>query len=243
MVTIYLAPRRAVLGTARRSAHSRRAGRRYRRGQAANPGTGPDAHSPSIRPCSRWGLAAAVSPQATGRSYRPISTLPPTPEPALPPMTWQNGRPVDAGGGMFLCHFPSPASVSQPLRKPGSYPAPCPEEPGLSSPARLPPPRRSPGLAWPLQCQSSIGGYGGQGRGDSGPISKSANPLILSLSKDGITMGRMVRQAHHERVMPSLAIAGGWPSSSSTPPPHNPGTFPAAASCRTCLRWFWGFLR
>ena len=33
--------------------------------------------SPPIRPCSRWGLTVAASPQATGRSYRPISPLPP----------------------------------------------------------------------------------------------------------------------------------------------------------------------
>jgi len=32
--------------------------------------------SPPIWPCSRWGLAAAASPQAAGRSYRPISPLP-----------------------------------------------------------------------------------------------------------------------------------------------------------------------
>ena len=31
---------------------------------------------PPIWPCSRWGLAAAASPQAAGRSYRPISPLP-----------------------------------------------------------------------------------------------------------------------------------------------------------------------
>ena len=30
---------------------------------------------PPIWPCSRWGLAAAASPQAAGRSYRPISPL------------------------------------------------------------------------------------------------------------------------------------------------------------------------
>ena len=31
--------------------------------------------SPPIWPCSRWGLAAAASPQTAGRSYRPISPL------------------------------------------------------------------------------------------------------------------------------------------------------------------------
>ncbi len=30
---------------------------------------------PPIWPCSRWGLAAAASPQTAGRSYRPISPL------------------------------------------------------------------------------------------------------------------------------------------------------------------------
>ncbi|SVD61981.1 uncharacterized protein METZ01_LOCUS414835, partial [marine metagenome] len=34
----------------------------------------------------------------------------------------------------FLCHFPSPSAASLPAKKPGSYPAPCPVEPGLSSP-------------------------------------------------------------------------------------------------------------
>lgn len=75
---------------------------------------------PPIWPCSRWGLAAAASPQAAGRSYRPISPL------SL--HCWKDG--------MFLCHFPSPngAPTSRGCRQaPGSYPAPCPEEPGLSS--------------------------------------------------------------------------------------------------------------
>ncbi len=44
-------------------------------GSSSQPGDGPGAHSPSIRPCSRWGLAAAASPQSAGRSYRPISPL------------------------------------------------------------------------------------------------------------------------------------------------------------------------
>ena len=61
----------------------------------------------------------------TGRSCRPISTLPPN----------------QAGGGMFLCHFPSPATARKPPPKPGRYPAPCPVEPGLSSPAGIAPHR------------------------------------------------------------------------------------------------------
>ncbi len=64
---------------------------------------------------------------------------------------------------MFLCHFPSPGAAVKPPQKPGRYPAPCPEEPGLSSPAEFPPPRRSPGPAQPLQVQSSIRPQGGQG--------------------------------------------------------------------------------
>ena len=44
-------------------------------GSSSQPGDGPDTHSPPIRPCSRWGLTVAASPQTTGRSYRPISPL------------------------------------------------------------------------------------------------------------------------------------------------------------------------
>ncbi len=158
-MTIYLAPRGAPLAY--------HAGRREAIApddvavgvkQPTRGRAGP--HSPPIWPCSRWGLAVAVSPQATGRSYRPISTLPPAfPWPFME-------RPMDflAGGGMFLCHFPSPGATVKLPRKPGGYPAPCPEEPGLSSPARFPPPRRSPGSARPLQAQSSIPPRGGQGR-------------------------------------------------------------------------------
>ena len=38
---------------------------------------------------------------------------------------------------MFLCHFPSPATLSLTPQKPGSYPALCPLEPGLSSPSKI----------------------------------------------------------------------------------------------------------
>ena len=51
--------------------------------------------SPPIWPCSRWGLAAAASPQTAGRSYRPIS-----------PLSFPYGK-----DGMFLCHFPFPMTV------------------------------------------------------------------------------------------------------------------------------------
>ena len=72
--------------------------------------------SPPIWPCSRWGLAAAASPQTAGRSYRPISPL---------------SRLV---GTVCFCATFRPRSRSNgPESRPGSYPAPCPEEPGLSS--------------------------------------------------------------------------------------------------------------
>ena len=110
-------------------------------GSSNQPGDGPDTHCPPIRPCSRWGLAVAASPQTTGRSYRPISPLPSISRPSRCPLIFTG----EFNGGMFLCHFPSSAF----LQNPGSYPAPCPVEPGLSS---LPnkPERRSPSLPNPL---------------------------------------------------------------------------------------------
>jgi len=118
---------------------------------SSQPGDEPGTHSPPIWPCSRWGLAAAASPQSAGRSYRPIS-----------PLSRQSR------GGMFLCHFPSPMSTAKRPRDPGSYPAPCPEEPGLSSP----PIYRSGGhpayLA--LQSHSSIGDKSGSRIVDPGAI-------------------------------------------------------------------------
>ncbi len=62
-------------------------------GSSGQPGSGPDAHCSPIWPCSRWGLAVAALPPRTGRSYRPISPLP-----------------RQSRGGVFLCHFPSPAA-------------------------------------------------------------------------------------------------------------------------------------
>ena len=82
---------------------------------------------PPIWPCSRWGLAAAASPQAAGRSYRPISPLP-----------------RQVGAVCFCATF-----RSRPKSGPGSYPAPCPEEPGLSSLLPMREGRRSPGLHGP----------------------------------------------------------------------------------------------
>ena len=87
---------------------------------SSQPGDEPGAHGPSIRPCSRWGLAAAASPQSAGRSYRPISPLPRTSLAAV-------------GAVCFCATFRLPRRT-YPLRKPGRYPAPCPVEPGLSSP-------------------------------------------------------------------------------------------------------------
>ena len=86
---------------------------------SSQPGDEPGAHSPSIRPCSRWGLAAAASPQTAGRSYRPISPLP---------------RSLKGIGAVCFCATFRLPRRTDPLRKPGRYPAPCPVEPGLSSP-------------------------------------------------------------------------------------------------------------
>ena len=87
---------------------------------SSQPGDEPGAHSPSIRPCSRWGLAAAASPQSAGRSYRPISPLP--------------RFDLAVTGAVCFCATFRPPRRTYPLRKPGRYPAPCPVEPGLSSP-------------------------------------------------------------------------------------------------------------
>ena len=71
-VTIYLAPHRGY----RCSRGSGEPWAVLPLGSSSQPGDGPDAHGPPIWPCSRWGLAAGVSPHAAGRSYRPISPLP-----------------------------------------------------------------------------------------------------------------------------------------------------------------------
>ena len=127
MVTIYLAQPPAL-----RPAEVRH----WRIGVTAavkQPTRGRAGHlSPPIWPCSRWGLAAAASPQSAGRSYRPISPL--------SFHCWKDG--------MFLCHFPFPTPANQ-RSGPGSYPAPCPEEPGLSSLLPSLEERRSPGLHGP----------------------------------------------------------------------------------------------
>ena len=96
---------------------------------SSQPGDGPGTHSPPIRPCSRWGLAASVSPRMAGRSYRPISPLPRS----LLRATW---------AVCFCATFRPPADYPSTVLRtanegPGSYPAPCPVEPGLSSPPPL----------------------------------------------------------------------------------------------------------
>ncbi len=70
MVTIYLALPPAVRPAEVRFWRSdvTAAVKQPTRGRAGRP-------CPPIRPCSRWGLAAAASPQTAGRSYRPISPL------------------------------------------------------------------------------------------------------------------------------------------------------------------------
>ena len=163
-VAIYLAPRRADgPGAPARSLPRVRARRAaLPPGSSGQPGDGPDAHCPPIWPCSRRGLTAGMSPYAAGRSYRPISPLPPV-----------------AGGGMFLCHFPSPprrrraigTTAQGDAATPGSYPAPCPVEPGLSSPQRRPASckgrgvvaRRPPGRSGVLKGEANIRSFKGQG--------------------------------------------------------------------------------
>ncbi len=129
-VTIYLA--------SRRESSPDRSGRRCRRGQAANPGTSralivplfglaPGGVWPPLRHRSRPGaLTARFHPYPDGR---------------------QALRAV-----CFCATFRLPRRTD-PLRKPGRYPAPCPVEPGLSSPKST---GRSPGPQGLLN-QSSIG--------------------------------------------------------------------------------------
>lgn len=105
--------------------------------------------SPPIWPCSRWGLAAAASPQSAGRSYRPISPL---------SRFWSNGP----ASGRY---------VSVPLSVPDVGPKNRNRDLGVTQhPAqRSPdfPPSRQVGTAvtrsaWPSVSNSSIGNIGGQ---------------------------------------------------------------------------------
>ena len=64
---------------------------------------------------------------AAGRSYRPISPLPRC------EILRCAQNDIRAGAVCFCATF-RPPRRTDPLRKPGRYPAPCPVEPGLSSP-------------------------------------------------------------------------------------------------------------
>ena len=104
---------------------------------------------PPIWPCSRWGLAAAASPQTAGRSYRPISTL---------------SRQV---GTVCFC-----ATFRPRFRRAGHRGLGVTQHPAQRSPD-FPPPRlvgaavtRS---AWPSKSHSSIGLIQGQTHGISLP--------------------------------------------------------------------------
>jgi len=72
-------------------------------GSSSQPGDGPDTLSPPIWPCSGWGLPATVSPRTAGSSYLPISPLP-------APVGIRGY--LQAVGGVFLWHFPSPLARS-----------------------------------------------------------------------------------------------------------------------------------
>ena len=112
MVTIYLAPRNTS-GPAQ-------AGRRCRRGQAANPGTSRALIVPlfGLAPGGVWPpLRRRKRPGALTARFHPY-----------PDSTSRSpGRYVSVPLSV-------PRAGTDPLRKPGRYPAPCPVEPGLSSP-------------------------------------------------------------------------------------------------------------
>ena len=130
-------------------------------GSSGQPGDGPDAHSPPIWPCSRWGLAAGASPHAAGRSYRPISPL--------PRLSGSRRRYVSVPLSVFSARCAS---------EPGSYPAPCPMEPGLSSPrvlhlaAATRPTRRSPESSLAQSGPRQSEGFTSRTR-SAGPASRS----------------------------------------------------------------------
>ena len=123
-MTIYLAHSTALgpLG-------SRGAGRCCHRGRAANPGTGRAPIAPlfGLAPGGVWpSLRHRRRPDALTVRFHPY-----------PPIS---GRTV-----CFCATFrppQRPRRIGDPLWKPGRYPAPCPEEPGLSSPTA--PTYRSP---------------------------------------------------------------------------------------------------
>ncbi len=124
-MTIYLA-----CPAAQRPLDSRRrAGRCCHRGRAANPGAGraPTAPLFGLAPGGVWpSLRHRRRPDALTVRFHPY-----------PPIA---GRTV-----CFCATFrppQRPRRIGDPLWKPGRYPAPCPEEPGLSSPT--PPTNRRP---------------------------------------------------------------------------------------------------
>ena len=77
------------------------------------------ASSPPVRSCSRWGLPGRCVSTPPVRSYRTISPLP------------SGGCIVVAARRLY--HF---CGTFRRVTPPGRYPASCPMEPGLSSPAR-----------------------------------------------------------------------------------------------------------
>ena len=89
---------------------------------SSQPGDGPGTQSPPIWPCSRWGLAVAASPKR-------------------PDALTVRFHPYPSIAGKTVCFCATfrpprqPRRIGAPPQKPGRYPAPCPEEPGLSSPA------------------------------------------------------------------------------------------------------------
>ena len=102
--------------------------------------------SPPIWPCSRWGLAAAASPQTAGRSYRPISPL------SL--HHWKDG--------MFLCHFPSPNGALPPPPEAWELPSTLPRGARTFLPPSLTGRTAVTQSAWPSDSNSSIGQFWGQ---------------------------------------------------------------------------------
>ena len=95
---------------------------------SGQPGDGPGAHCPSIRPCSRWGLASGMSPFTDVRSYRTISPLPRTsfpqlPRSVVPQLSSRRLHWIYSVGEFeavwFLCHFPSPQWWDSPLKSLG----------------------------------------------------------------------------------------------------------------------------
>ena len=162
MVTIYLAPGSSIGRHCRRST-PRKTQRRTMlpSGSSGQPGDEPDTRVPSIRPCSRWGLAAAASPQRPGaltarlQPYRRISQR--------RRILWRG-----VSGRNARRRY-----VSVPLSVPGSRPKAAAKAWALPStlsggartflPGRdCSPPRRSPGLPRLSHHQSSTGLSKGQ---------------------------------------------------------------------------------